>query len=58
MRAEAKRDGVALEVVGLAGGRFVSINGGHAVDLIRLKQAHENWMPRLMAGEPEANAAQ
>ena len=58
MREEAKAAGVSLEVIGLAGGRFVSINGGHAVDIIRLKQAHENWMPTLMAGEPEANAAE
>ncbi len=58
MRAAAKQAGVPLDVVGLAGGRFVSINGGHAVDIIRLKQAHENWMPKLMAGEPEAKAAE
>jgi phosphoribosylformylglycinamidine synthase len=58
MRAAAKQAGVPLAVVGLAGGRFVSVNGGHAVDIIRLKQAHENWMPNLMAGEPEAKAAE
>ena len=58
MRADAKQAGVPLAVVGLAGGRFVSVNGGHAVDIIRLRQAFENRMPRLMAGEPDANAAQ
>ena len=55
---EARAAKVPASVIGLAGGRFVSINGGHAVDLIRLKQAHENWMPTLMAGEPEAHVAE
>ncbi len=41
LRADAKAADVPMYVVGLAGGRFISINGGHAVDLIRLKQAHE-----------------
>ena len=49
---------VPMDVVGLAGGRFISINGGHAVDLIRLKQAHEGFMPALMDGEPEARVAE
>jgi phosphoribosylformylglycinamidine (FGAM) synthase-like enzyme len=58
MLADARAQSVPVSVIGLAGGRFVSINGGHAVDLIRLKQAHENWMPDLMAGEPEAHVAE
>lgn len=58
LRADAKAAGVPVEVVGLAGGRFISINGGHAVDLIRLKQAHEGFMPALMDGEPEARVAE
>ena len=51
----AREAKVPAAVIGLAGGRFVSINGGHAVDLIRLKQGYETWMPTLMAGEPEAH---
>jgi phosphoribosylformylglycinamidine synthase II len=58
IRANAKTANVPVEVVGLAGGRFISINGGHAVDLIRLKQAHEGFMPALMDGEPEARVAE
>lgn len=58
LRADAKAAGVPVEVVGLAGGRFISINGGHAVDLIRLKQAHEGFMPALMDSEPEARVAE
>ncbi|WP_440959395.1 phosphoribosylformylglycinamidine synthase subunit PurL [Oceanicaulis sp. LC35] len=58
LRADAKAADVTVEVVGLAGGRFISINGGHAVDLIRLKQAHEGFMPALMDGEPEARVAE
>ncbi len=58
IRANAITAGVPVSVVGLAGGRHVSINGTHSIDLIALKQAHENWMPRLMAGEPTAVAAE
>jgi phosphoribosylformylglycinamidine synthase len=58
LRADAKAADVPVEVVGLVGGRFISINGGHAVDLIRLKQAHEGFMPALMDGEPEARVAE
>ncbi|MBG36157.1 MAG: phosphoribosylformylglycinamidine synthase II [Oceanicaulis sp.] len=58
LRADAKATDVPMDVVGLAGGRFISINGGHAVDLIRLKQAHEGFMPALMDGEPEARVAE
>ncbi len=58
LRADAKAADVPMYVVGLAGGRFISINGGHAVDLIRLKQAHEGFMPALMDGEPEARVAE
>ncbi len=58
IRANALTAGVPVSVVGLAGGRHVSINGTHSIDLIALKQAHENWMPRLMAGEPTAVAAE
>lgn len=58
IRANALTAGVPVSVVGLAGGRHVSVNGTHSIDLIALKQAHENWMPRLMAGEPAAAAAE
>ena len=42
---------VPVSVAGIAGGRAISINGGHALDLVRLKQAHENWLPSLMSAE-------
>ena len=58
MLADAKAQSVPVSVIGLAGGRFISINGGHAVDLIALKQAYENWLPDLMGAEPEARAAE
>ena len=56
--SDAKTADIPAAVIGLAGGRFVSINGGHTVDVIRLKQSYENWMPTLMAGEPEAHVAE
>jgi len=56
--AGAREAGVPASVIGLAGGRFISINGGHSVDLIRLKQAHETWMEQMMAAEPAARAAE
>jgi len=58
LRTNAKAANVPVEVVGLAGGRFISINGEHAVDLIRLKQAHEGFMPTLMDSDPVSNAAE
>ncbi|KAA5800999.1 phosphoribosylformylglycinamidine synthase subunit PurL [Alkalicaulis satelles] len=58
IRANAREADVPVSVIGLAGGRHVSVNGAHAIDLIGLKQAHETWMERLMAGEPEARAAE
>jgi phosphoribosylformylglycinamidine synthase subunit PurL len=56
--SNARTAGAPVSVIGLAGGRYISINGTHSIDLIGLKQAHENWMPRLMAGEPLAVAAE
>lgn len=56
--SNARTAGTPVSVIGLAGGRYISINGTHSIDLIGLKQAHENWMPRLMAGEPLAVAAE
>ncbi|XBQ15264.1 MAG: phosphoribosylformylglycinamidine synthase subunit PurL [Oceanicaulis sp.] len=58
IRANAKAAGVPVEVIGIAGGSDVSVNGAHGVPVAALKQAHESWMPRLMAGEPDAVAAE
>ncbi|MFC4724890.1 phosphoribosylformylglycinamidine synthase subunit PurL [Glycocaulis abyssi] len=51
IRQNAIAANVPVSVAGIAGGRAISINGGHALDLIRLKQAHENWLPSLMTAE-------
>ena len=56
--SNARTTGVPVSVIGLARGRYMSINGTHSIDLIGLRQAYENWMPRLMAGEPSAVAAE
>ncbi|MBV5259105.1 phosphoribosylformylglycinamidine synthase subunit PurL [Synechococcus moorigangaii CMS01] len=57
IRQNAITANIPVSVAGIAGGRAISINGGHALDLIRLKQAHENWLPALMTAEP-ARAAE
>ena len=56
--ANARAAGVPVSVIGLAGGDEVSVNGGHAVSVAALTRAHEDWMPAMMAGEPEAVAAE
>ena len=54
---DAKAAGVPVSVVGLAGGRQITFNGEHGLDLVRLKQAHENWLPDLMANIGDERAA-
>ncbi|WP_019959596.1 phosphoribosylformylglycinamidine synthase subunit PurL [Woodsholea maritima] len=54
IRRNAKAAGVPVDVLGLAGGDAITINGGHGLDLIRLKTGHDGWLPALMAGEAAA----
>ena len=49
----AKAAGVPVQVIGLAGGDAVTVNGAHALDLIRLRMGWEGWMPRLMTASDE-----
>ncbi len=58
VRAEAKSAGVPVQVAGLAGGSEISVNGAHRIGLAALREAHEGWMPKMMAGEPDAVAAE
>lgn len=58
IRSEAKAAGVPVQIAGLAGGPEISVNGAHAVSLDALREAHEGWMPKMMAGEPDAVAAE
>ena len=53
---DAKAEEVPVQVVGLAGGSSVSVNGAHTVELDVLRQVHEGWMPELMS--PVAEAAE
>ncbi|PWE17522.1 phosphoribosylformylglycinamidine synthase subunit PurL [Marinicauda salina] len=55
--ANAKTAGVSATVVGLAGGAEITVNGGHAVMVERLRQASEGWMPALMADIDDERAA-
>jgi phosphoribosylformylglycinamidine synthase len=55
--ANAKAAGVSATVVGLAGGAEITVNGGHAVMVERLRQASEGWMPALMADIDDERAA-
>ena len=50
----AKAAGAPIAVIGLAGGDAVTVNGAHALDLIRLRTAWEAWMPRMMSAEEAA----
>jgi len=45
---DAKADGIPVQVVGLAGGDAISVNGAHSLDLVKLREAHESWLPDLM----------
>lgn len=54
---DAKSAGVPVSVVGLAGGRQISFNGTQAIDLVTLKQAHQSWLPNLMANIEDERAA-
>ncbi|MHA6287004.1 phosphoribosylformylglycinamidine synthase subunit PurL [Maricaulis sp. CAU 1757] len=51
---DAKADDIPVQVVGLAGGTSISVNGAHTLELTRLRAAWEGWMPRLMGKLSEA----
>ena len=53
---DAKAEDIDIQVVGLAGGAAVSVNGAHHLELDRLRSAWEGWLPELM--EPAAEAAE
>ncbi len=50
IRENAIKAGVPVEVAGIAGGDAITVNGGHALDVTRLKRANEAWLPDFMAG--------
>ena len=45
---DAKADDIPIQVVGLAGGRAITVNGAHPLELDRLRAGWEGWMPGLM----------
>jgi len=51
---DAKADEIPVQVVGLAGGTAITINGAHPLELDRLRAAWEGWMPGLMEQLVEA----
>jgi phosphoribosylformylglycinamidine synthase len=51
---DAKAEDIPVHVVGLAGGTAVSVNGAHHLELDRLRQAWEGWLPSLMSQEAMA----
>ena len=53
---DAKADDIPVQVVGLAGGTAITVNGAHPLEIDRLRAAWEGWMPALM--DPLAEAAE
>ncbi len=51
---DAKADEIPVQVVGLAGGTAITVNGAHPLELDRLRTAWEGWMPGLMDKLAEA----
>ena len=51
---DAKADEIPVQVVGLAGGTSITVNGAHPPELDRLRAAWESWMPGLMDQPVEA----
>jgi phosphoribosylformylglycinamidine synthase II len=45
---DAKADEIPVQVVGLAGGTAITVNGAHPLELDRLRAAWDGWMPGLM----------
>ena len=50
IRQNALEAGVPVEVAGIAGGTEITVNGGHGLDVARLKRANAAWLPDYMAG--------
>jgi hypothetical protein len=48
--------GATLHVLGQTGGDALTVEGHGSISVKTLSQAHEGWLPRLMAG-PVADAA-
>jgi phosphoribosylformylglycinamidine synthase len=48
--AAAKSAGVAACVVGWTGGDGLTVRGERSISLRELREAHEGWLPRYMAG--------
>ena len=46
----ARAAGVPARVVGRAGGAALTVSGHGHISLARLREAHEAWFPRFMAG--------
>jgi phosphoribosylformylglycinamidine synthase len=53
---EAEAAGVACEIIGLTGGRTLTLGAGIAILLDDLMRAHETWLPDYMAGADIAGA--
>jgi len=51
---DAKAEEIPVQVVGLAGGDAVSVNGAHTVTLAELRAAWEGFMPSMMSNLLEA----
>jgi phosphoribosylformylglycinamidine synthase subunit PurL len=41
---------VAAQVIGVAGGDRLTVDGAHAISLDALRESHEAWLPGFMAG--------
>jgi len=48
--AQAKQAGIAAFVLGTTHGEALKIDGEDAFPVARLRQGHEEWLPKLMAG--------
>jgi phosphoribosylformylglycinamidine synthase len=47
----AGKAGIGVRKLGQTGGAELTVAGHGAISLARLKEAHEGWLPRYMAGE-------
>jgi len=57
LRSNARTAGVPVDMVGMAGGHHISINGDHLTDLVHLKRSHESFMPTLMGANSPSGIA-
>jgi len=49
--AAAQKAGVPAADLGQTGGAGLTVDGGHALSLEALRQAHEGWLPAYMSGK-------